>query len=211
MSSTKRRGERTARAPHSRNLERRALAIVNDAKGYDEDTRQTIRAALNTKADDLAELVRRAEAGETVIDLADSQRIAEQQARAFIDFSEKASIPEFIKDEALDALTRAAYSLGLADVAWTPNDTEADVCALARFFASVPRLFLLREHPAAQIIGEALATILNNEETPEAIHNARVDVVSDMESVYANAYGRTPAYLSKVLATYAEQKKGGEE
>lgn len=65
-------GERTADETPARDLVRRARAIVADSKGYDAETRRYIRNSLATSdAADLAEDVRRAEAGEECWDMAD--------------------------------------------------------------------------------------------------------------------------------------------
>ena len=51
-------------------LKQRAQAILDNPGCYDEDTRHAVRNALEGNAPDLAEYVRRAEHGETILDLA---------------------------------------------------------------------------------------------------------------------------------------------
>jgi hypothetical protein len=58
------KGRATKRRP---TLEQRALAIIGAAEGYGADTRRAVELSLN----DLRETVRRAEAGDTVLDLTD--------------------------------------------------------------------------------------------------------------------------------------------
>ena len=50
-------------------LTQRARAIIDDPSRYDEDTRHAVRNALKGNAPDLAEYVRRAEQGDTILDL----------------------------------------------------------------------------------------------------------------------------------------------
>lgn len=47
----------------------RARAIIADAKGYDDETRHAIKNSLEENDSDLAELVRRAESGEQILDV----------------------------------------------------------------------------------------------------------------------------------------------
>ncbi|HEX8503706.1 MAG TPA: hypothetical protein VF659_24185 [Pyrinomonadaceae bacterium] len=54
----------------------RARAIVADVDAYDEDTRHAIKNALDGDGSDLSELVRRAEAGETILDVSNPLRLA---------------------------------------------------------------------------------------------------------------------------------------
>lgn len=72
------------------------------------------------------------------------------------------------------------------------------------------------DRPAADIIGEALAAILNNEETPQELLNGIVDALAPLEDAYSNATQFSPNYLSKVVAfniaaQAEESEKGGGE
>lgn len=84
-------------------VKRRAQTIVNDAEGYDAETREAIRRSLETGAADLAELVRRAESGERIIDVsahgtAESREQLEARARRI---TERASDFDFDTREAV--------------------------------------------------------------------------------------------------------------
>lgn len=61
-------------------LKQRARAIIDDPDRYDEDTRHAIRHALEREGSDLAEYVRRAERGETILDLVKPLEAAPEQA-----------------------------------------------------------------------------------------------------------------------------------
>lgn len=60
----------------------RARAIVADAEGYDAETRNSIKNSLDGDGSDLAELVRRAEACETILDTAKPLGFSEDRDRA---------------------------------------------------------------------------------------------------------------------------------
>ncbi|HEX3560331.1 MAG TPA: hypothetical protein VHU19_14080 [Pyrinomonadaceae bacterium] len=70
--------KRPARRP---SVKERARQIIADAKGYDEETREAVGRALEEGHDDLAEVVRRAESGETVLDLTASSSPALTEGR----------------------------------------------------------------------------------------------------------------------------------
>ena len=61
-------------------LKQRALAIIDNHHQYDEDTRHAVRNLLEEKSPDLAEFVRRAERGETILDLVKPLEAAPDQA-----------------------------------------------------------------------------------------------------------------------------------
>ncbi len=65
--------KRTAKA---RTLKGRAEAIIANKRRYDSDTREAIFNALAKKHADLAECVRRAERGETILDLTSEEALA---------------------------------------------------------------------------------------------------------------------------------------
>jgi hypothetical protein len=64
-----RKGKAGSSSKRRPTIKARALAIVADVKGYDEETRHSIKNSLEENAADLAEMVRRAESGETVLDV----------------------------------------------------------------------------------------------------------------------------------------------
>lgn len=61
-----RKGSTSTRRP---SVKSRARAIINDAKGYDAETRHALNNALEEDSSDLAEMVKRAEAGEEILDI----------------------------------------------------------------------------------------------------------------------------------------------
>lgn len=59
----------TTKGRQRQSLKQRGRAIVADAKGYDEETRRAIKNTLDDDGAELAELVRRAESGEMILDV----------------------------------------------------------------------------------------------------------------------------------------------
>lgn len=75
-----------SRSPRRPSIKTRAQAIINDAEGYDAETRHAIKNGLGENYSDLAVMVERAEAGETILDvsrpLPSDRPTAEQEANA---------------------------------------------------------------------------------------------------------------------------------
>jgi hypothetical protein len=67
--STKGKAEGSKQKARRQSVKERARAIVAGAPGYDEETRHSIKNSLDENDPDLAELVRRAERGETILDV----------------------------------------------------------------------------------------------------------------------------------------------
>jgi hypothetical protein len=87
--STKGKAE-GSKGPQRQSVKQRARAIVADAEAYDEETRNAIKNALDEDGD-LAELVRRAEAGEQILDVSKPLGGAPPQAEADAhDYAQKA-------------------------------------------------------------------------------------------------------------------------
>jgi hypothetical protein len=63
-------------ATQAKTIRQRAQAIIDNPKRYDSDTREAIFNALAKKHADLAECVRRAERGETILDLTSEEALA---------------------------------------------------------------------------------------------------------------------------------------
>jgi hypothetical protein len=76
--TTKGKAEGSKRARRF-SVKRRAQLIVSDFKNYDEETRNSIKNSLDGDGSDLSELVRRAEAGETIHDASKPPGEAEGQ------------------------------------------------------------------------------------------------------------------------------------
>jgi hypothetical protein len=66
---TTKKGSTKKQSSKRRTVKDRARAIVSDAQGYDEETRHAIKNSLDENDSNLAELVRRAESGETILDV----------------------------------------------------------------------------------------------------------------------------------------------
>jgi hypothetical protein len=60
----------------AKTIRQRAQAIINNKRRYDSDTREAIFNAMVKKHADLAECVRRAERGETILDLTSEEALA---------------------------------------------------------------------------------------------------------------------------------------
>jgi hypothetical protein len=92
--STAKRGGKGTAAPDKekkrRTVKDRARAIVADMKGYDADTRNAIKNSLDGDGSDLAELVRRAEAGEIIWDVSKPNGDGELPDTAALDYARKA-------------------------------------------------------------------------------------------------------------------------
>jgi hypothetical protein len=81
---------RASRKTQRATIKSRAAAIVADAKGYDADTRNAIKNALDGDGSDLGELVRRAEAGEIIWDVSKPNGDGEAPDKAALDYARKA-------------------------------------------------------------------------------------------------------------------------
>lgn len=98
----------------SQALRRRAESILNNKRQYDTDTRDAVQAALRRGADDLAETVKRAEAGETIWDLEAVENQQADAAKAILACIEFKGMPDFITDAVINALEAARSATGVS-------------------------------------------------------------------------------------------------
>jgi phage gp29-like protein len=97
--------------PHATSR-RRAQAIIADAERYDEDTRRALQLSLERDSpDELAGMVKRAEAGETICDLTDPALQTQPNNRA----AQFRRIAEHVTAILQNPLTPEALYLGIVD------------------------------------------------------------------------------------------------
>jgi hypothetical protein len=100
----------------SKKLRQRARAIIDDAEGYDAETREAIRRSLESNDADLAELVRRAESSERILDV--SAREEDREAL-------KARAAEIIEDvRGFDGDTRRAVFVALSNLNFAETNPQ---------------------------------------------------------------------------------------
>ena len=130
--SSKRQAATKLRRP---TIRQRAGAIIADVQGYDAETRAAVFNALEDH--ELAELVRRAEAGETILDTTGERPAEDHDLRDFAHYLSNA-----LRIARYNPLIPASLYNGLADAL---NDFENDLPSLARVSESEPHILLTLE------------------------------------------------------------------
>ncbi len=188
-------------------LKQRAEAIINDARLYDEDTRHAIKNALKNKAHDLAELVRRAERGDTILDgieplAGPAQKEVAVRVRNFIG----ESIPDFIRDAVVDAIAEAAERTGAPEPEYHAQGYDVD--ALANLFEVAGPLFSLRPRTPQQALAAHLSAVLKHPDTPSALYNAMLDEFATMEGCVDC---HTPDMIQQTLEAFKKHEAAEED
>ena len=119
-------------------IRQRAGAIIANLDAYDTDTRDAIYNALEGVPATLAELVKRAEAGETILDCTDAAH-ADLAATGAELSSFAHHLAEAIRIARNNSMIPASLYNGLADVL---IDFENDLPSLARVNESEPHIIL---------------------------------------------------------------------
>jgi hypothetical protein len=185
-------------------LRRRAETIIaSDA--YDQDTRNAIRNILATTPDELSEYVRRAEQGETILDIVGERERYQQAALQVEQLFNRSAAPDWLTTAMMKALNQASEvkKMKIWKEAETANGTEDfDVEALADLFAITQRFdleFSPDTDPAWSRLANAVSEIATNAATPVGLFDP---VMGFLHSESGELWGkliRTPAMIQKIL------------
>lgn len=203
-----------------RALETRARKIIDDALGYDADTRLSISNALTdfnaslTTADELRDLIKRAEAGDAILDIACVEAGYVDAARSLVALIDSSYVPDFIRGAITVALNEAGRGTGVRLWVEVTEGVEESggfsVAVLSRFLAS-HSMFDLKLEPARDLAG-LLSAVLNHPDLPGPLGESIGDGVNDLfNELHSGAQKRVeygPEYLGALLRVAAEQ--GGE-
>ncbi len=203
--NSKRTVKRTRR---KQTIKQRAQAIIEG--DYDQDTRESIAFELQTNDPDLAELVERAEQGETICDTIRVDEENKKAARQVINLLNAEIIPLWLRENVVDALADAARRLdhallapalknGKVTIVENPNphfqDIRRNMANLLLFTQGALRM------SARAKLAHAISTILNSEETPVLLYNAVGDFVTDISTPLLDD---SPEIIEKALALEQE-------
>jgi hypothetical protein len=98
--------------PPAKSLLARAKAIIN-SDNYDDDTRESIKFELDTNYSGLADMVERAEQGETICDTLRLERDYRKAAHQVIALCNKSAAPDFLTDAMIEVLDEASKIKGI--------------------------------------------------------------------------------------------------
>jgi hypothetical protein len=154
----------TARRPSVRS---RARAIIADVKGYDEDTRKSIRRMLDTNAADLAVCVERAEAGDGVYDLTRIDKEQAEAADALVKLFDLPGLPDFLSAGLHMMLAHAARAKCKGIVTEAEDGSRYSVEALADLFAVTGGVEPGLEFEPAKDVAELISAIVKHPDLDE--------------------------------------------
>lgn len=159
-------------------IQDRARAIIADGYKHDLDTRTAIRHALDTQAGDLAELVKRAEAGEMICDLTLVDEEQAEAVRAILRLIELPGLPDFLQAAVMTAINHASKTEGV--MTWfevAPGGGGYSATKLADLFAVTvgtrPDLALEPTRDFAALLSAALT----HPDCPSDVYNAVGDAL----------------------------------
>jgi len=132
MSTKKNSTAHTGSAKKGKTLRQRAAAIIANAKRYNAGTRAAISRALDEGHADLAECVKRAERGETILDISTAPPADELRSFAH-------HLAEALRIARYSPMIPASLYNGLANAL---NDFENDLPSLTRLCESEPHILL---------------------------------------------------------------------
>lgn len=172
-------------------IKERARAIIADAQGYDEETREAVRHSLEKgDAEDLAETVRMAESGSTILDTTLIDERQAEAANALNALLSMPGLPPWMKEGVrmmLDHARRGHSSGTLADLfALTSGDD----------FKFEP----VRE------LAELISGVLRHPDTPESVRDGIFGGMSNY-----NFDDTDPCYIRMVIKSAKDdgKKRGG--
>ena len=211
--NTKKTSKRTTNQIPAK-LRARALAIINSDR-YDGDTRASIKFQLSTKDADLAEMVKRVEQGETILDTIMVQADCRNAARKVIALFEVKGVPDFVTDAVMDALKHAAAIKRLHIWKQKGDEEVFDSAALSNLFAITPMLSL--DPSEKQRVTDATAEILRNPQTPSDLFCAVAEFVTEAMNKENQKDGEpgqpellhTASILTVLLDSYPEDELRG--
>jgi hypothetical protein len=190
----------------TKTITERAHAILDNSTRYDEDTRQAIANALKNGTDDLRESVRRAERGETILDLAGEQAKYEIAAQYIIDMYTVEGVPNFITDAVGIALDVAAATKRIN--IWQPDGSggeEFSQRGLAHLFMASQMLSLKPKHAldSHAALAEHIAGVLNHPLCPVNLYDAIGDEVATLSRELDHD---APDHIRRVLEAVATKE-----
>jgi hypothetical protein len=194
--------KKARRASRPQTLRKLAEKIVADHKHYDADTRDAIKYALTNNSKDLSELVSRAEAGETILDVTIYDRKCRQSARTLLDFL-NSGVPDFITDAAMSALERGAARRGFELPTFDPDEPKTvAVERLAQFIASTPPAFTLRRaDDSLDSLAEHLSAVIKHPLTPALLYH---DITNRMTDFSSCIDFDAPEMIARAIESYDE-------
>jgi hypothetical protein len=189
-------------------IKQRAAAIIANTKRCDAETREAISNSLKRdRAADLAEMVKRAEAGEEIWDLARERAKCEQAAAQVVALFANASVPDFITAAVMDAIGAASKIQRIGT--WDNEKEDFSMPALADLFAVSKMLSLDKQESSTEALASHIGAILEHPETPDALYNDIAERISDFSSAVDF---HTPEMIKRSLVAYAgreSRRKGG--
>jgi hypothetical protein len=203
--------------PPAKSLLTRAKAII-DSDAYDEDSREGIRGLLKTNDPDLADYVKRVEAGEGFYDLVAVANDHKNQAATILAFLRKA-IPAYLREAVVEALTEAARRVGHPQMAPALKDGKVVVTE-----NSNPYFQDLRENVESLVsltqgnfslafsntekVVRATSELLHNPQTPQELFEAVAEFVCEQSNVGGNIYHSTPVLIEVLKSVPPEELRG---
>ncbi len=185
-------------------IKQRAAAIIADERTYDESTREAVYNALTSKAADLTECVRRAEAGETILDLIGEQAKLDFAAQSIIDLFVVEEVPGFLKLAIEAALDRAAE---LAGVTIWEEEEGYSLRAMADLFAMTGGNFSLRKSDGAEL-ADLLSKILRHPSVPTDLFNVVGEAVNSLNDAIDHD---SPEHIEYALRAFERKEKEGQK
>ncbi len=158
-------------------LRKRAQAIIDGP--YDVDTRESIRFMLQKKDADLADMVARAEQGETILDTTRLPSAFKRAAKQVVALFDRGNyVPKFVVDAVMDALNRAA---ALKEITIKGETGDLDAKRLAGLFEIAGFIKTPREG-SKERVAQALDEIFHNPQTPTQLWEAVGDFVCEAQN-----------------------------
>lgn len=187
-------------------LRKRAQAIIN-SDAYDDDTRESIKYELRTNYDGLADMVGRAEQGETICDTFKDAAERRNAARRVIALIETPGVPDFLADAMVDALARAAATKEI-ELWKRDGDAEAyDAKAMAQLFLLAPRFLPSPTRVSGkQCVADAVVEILQNPQTPADLYEHVAEWVAEAISREKNELLHGALVITALLASFPENE-----
>lgn len=196
--TTKQTTKKTAKRRPS--VKDRARRIINDAEGYDVDTREARTASLESgDAEDLRETVERAEAGEIILDLSVPAAKYAEVARLAVGMLNNYELPDFMLTACMDAI-RAAASHFNVEYMEDNEDDGLSVSKLAELFRLARARSYQLPEPSAPTLAEQISAVLRNPETPEQIREGILKGMTLYDEDVTD-----PAYVALILAAAKEK------
>jgi hypothetical protein len=194
MTKTKSTKTGAKRKAQHATVEDRARAIVADVKGYDSDTRKSIRHMLETKAEDLGEYVAAAESGSSVLDLTRIDKEQLTAARAVVRLLALPGLPVWL-GENIDHMLRVASADKRININRAEDDATPAPANLADLFAVVPA----RDHykfERGRDFAELLVAAVKHPDCPAEIYNA----VAECDCIAVRCWD-TPEFIRLALGS----------